>query len=854
MVQVKSPYNFVPAPDSEGLVYHPAWSVKVSHDIPFSDGLSGEIRFTIEAKTPVFIRNGTSELMDEKETDFSHVVVDGKKRFFIPATSLKGMTRNVLEILSRSRMRFINDHRHSVRQIMRPNSEEKIDEGYGLIDQDEQKKIYAGYLKWEEGRWFIYPCGKPFKIHYKELDEFFNLGENSFERNFARNDSRAKIGSKFENRTASYKYKNILKGKTLESTFKKDEKRSHRILEYVKFSDSDGFEGRIVCTGQAMAYSVKQARRGEYVFRGRREDVVSDKNKRLEVREEVWQAFKLTTRIGEHDESPDWKFWQKEREKGIPVFFRHDDVDKNKVKDFGLTFMYKEPVKFSVRELLQYDCWGKGDNYQPDLAETIFGYLDEANEGNSLKGRVFFSHAFALGDPPQLEEHSAVLASPKSSYYPFYLKQNGDCKKAVRRYRTYNDSPALRGFKRYPVREDFIKQDTTGMSQDIISRFRPLAAGARFAGCIRFHNLKKAELGALLSALTFHGDNGEQYFHSLGGGKPFGYGRIQLKVDKVRLYDCEEDDYLQFDDFLSAFECEMKTFDPDWNHRDWLKELFAMAKPHPSSDQVLGYMALDDFKEVKKEGKFLCDYSKLVDNDGQEINEFCSDSEDYIRGQKEVEKKFVAETQKAIKRLADPDLRKADEQIRKGELESALNFLKALREKFGDLPDILDLIKKCLVEDVKNKLALHDDRGRLEATVKPLLMANPEYELVRDKLPALIDQRLHELRLRVEEERKKKVQEPLVFDDFSFESVKNIVKKRYESLGLGKGDSLPEDDIQKVEEAVRKSFEEESGRGKKSKFHKKGKPCSFNKFPWTDIQRWLGKDRAKALYHELIED
>jgi hypothetical protein len=41
-MSIKSPYNFVPAP-TEDQVFKPEWADQVSHDIPFSDGESGEI-------------------------------------------------------------------------------------------------------------------------------------------------------------------------------------------------------------------------------------------------------------------------------------------------------------------------------------------------------------------------------------------------------------------------------------------------------------------------------------------------------------------------------------------------------------------------------------------------------------------------------------------------------------------------------------------------------------------------------------------------------------------------------------------------------------------------------------------
>ena len=46
MSQVKSTYNFVPAPE-EHEVFKPEWANDVSHDIPFEDGESGEIEIEL---------------------------------------------------------------------------------------------------------------------------------------------------------------------------------------------------------------------------------------------------------------------------------------------------------------------------------------------------------------------------------------------------------------------------------------------------------------------------------------------------------------------------------------------------------------------------------------------------------------------------------------------------------------------------------------------------------------------------------------------------------------------------------------------------------------------------------------
>jgi len=89
-----------------------------------------------------------------------------------------------------------------------------------------------------------------------------------------------------------------------------------------------------------------------------------------------------------------------------------------------------------------------------------------------------------------------------------------------------NDITFVKMFGRKMMGND--KLDTT---------IRPIDKGAVFKGCIRFHNLKPEELGALLSAITFH--NTPDCYHQIGKAKPYGYGKITINVDKLNLVDQE---------------------------------------------------------------------------------------------------------------------------------------------------------------------------------------------------------------------------------------------------------------------------------------------------------------------------
>lgn len=102
LTDIKAPYNFVPL---DPLVVCPDWADRVAQDVPFADGLSGHLDLTLEARTPVFVRDPSN---GEQFCRFP----DGSPG--IPGTSIKGMLRNVIEIASFGRMDRIADRRFGV--------------------------------------------------------------------------------------------------------------------------------------------------------------------------------------------------------------------------------------------------------------------------------------------------------------------------------------------------------------------------------------------------------------------------------------------------------------------------------------------------------------------------------------------------------------------------------------------------------------------------------------------------------------------------------------------------------------------------------------------------------------------
>ena len=172
-----------------------------------------------------------------------------------------------------------------------------------------------------------------------------------------------------------------------------------------------------------------------------------------------------------------------------------------------------------------------------------------------------------------------------------------------------DDGFEIAGRKRYPVHkgDEVFTKNQEKSSENVKSFFAPLDKGTKFSGKVKFHNLKKAEIGALISAITFH--NTKNTFHNLGFAKPYGYGKCTIEITNLSQDEIRE--------YLAAFEKEILKQIPYWGDlekNDSLKELLAMAMEQESKgDFTLDYMEKpDDFTNAKKENESLKPYSSLV--------------------------------------------------------------------------------------------------------------------------------------------------------------------------------------------------------------------------------------------------
>ena len=607
MEAIPSPYYFVPLED---YVYLPEWGGGVSHDIPFSDGLSGELEIEVEAMRPIYVRNTAEKPADLKrfhsssrEHPDAQATAQFKEwasfyklgdRYAIPATSIRGAIRNVIKIASFGSFREAvsdhpeNDERYSVRDLYLKPYQNRFVRGGKCLSQ-------GGWLRKEGNVWKMYPSDYQ-RVDQSALADFAKIRWDDFL-------NTAKCDKDHDPKQSAVKAKNEMWLKhsgTLE-------------IDYVKGKEIDQTgNGRHLTTGAggkplhltyALASSLgSKTDRGHLVFTGQPSSRRPPKNKHMEFIFELPGACLSKGRATElearqirdfefvHAESRAWKYWQPKFDRGdfVPVFWiapAPGQPKGNGLQALGLAQMFRYPADRTLRDGILPKHREPGH----DLADLVFGSL----RGNELRGRATFSHFLAEGSPKSPGAVWTVLGSPKPTFYPNYLEQEYTPQTGrlnANDYRTLmSDRIQLRGWKRYAVRPDAKKEEVTlpkahdftreePSSFDAATAFAPLPPGTKFTGKLRFHNLRPMELGALIWAIEWGGH--QNLRHLLGMGKGLGLGSVKMSIRKPQ--DCSFEKAngsgkVTAEDARKFFAGEMEKARPGWSRSDALCELLLLA-------------------------------------------------------------------------------------------------------------------------------------------------------------------------------------------------------------------------------------------------------------------------------------
>lgn len=600
---IDAPYNFVPLAD---WVHLPDWAARVSHDLPFRDGLCGHLDLTLTAQTPILVGREQTPATEHAPGEVKPYQLPDE-RYALPGTALKGMIRSVIEIASFARMNAVDDIRYGLRDI----SGKYVSTAYASRVGD---RLKTGFMRLGlDGHPIITPCAMV-RLSHRALEEWLEQRPPIFR----------------ADRSVKAKYQ-----RWIEVCGRRGEDP-----ERLRFSIDDGqavqlgsgsIEGVPVFTGQISNSQSKNGKKLDFVFYD------EDSASAFPLQSSDWGGFlfihgdQATRDAADMSWPGHWKqrFWDNE---SVPVFYLRDAA-KTRV---GLAFMPRLAGDFSTHEMIAHTSGqhldGQGKGYW-DFAELLFGTVGDQSEA-CLKGRVTFGHAIAPSCRQPSATEPTILNGPKASYFPNYLLQDADERNWTLRRGGYatclatpeHPEPEIRGWKRYPARVQESLQaltDEQRANKRVQMVLHPLPADTQFNCRVDFHNLLPTELGALCWALTWGGDS--RLRHSVGMGKPFGLGQLTIAIDDAVVRPNAAEAAAQAwqhyrDAFIEHMQSAARALGKTWRESPQVTTLLGMADPDNASrfKGSLKHMALEpkrninEFVAAKQAGLVLADYPRTT--------------------------------------------------------------------------------------------------------------------------------------------------------------------------------------------------------------------------------------------------
>lgn len=548
----RAPYNFVALPEQTVEALRPPWGDRYHTE----KRLTGHIDCTLTTESPLYVRaalnreeyeaqsqrQGKKRGLQDDKTEFFYIDPETKQPV-IPGSSLRGMLRTLMEIVAYAKLEFVSDE-SLVYRSMDPTSHGlhyrerlvKFD-GTEQNERGRQVRLYtplmkAGYIhRTQDGNWQIQPAREIGGTTYARIGHR-DLGR--LERDLSpvpgcRNASWVYF------QPDAFDYKDVRGG------FLRIKKA--RVLRASATERKGLLKGTVIRSGPM------PTKRSEAVIYP-----VDDTAKSIPVSDEMAEIYRA--QISQEQEQ--LLGLDGVLNDGQPVFYLKE---KGELTFFGHTMMMRLPYpdEHTPKDFIPEEL---RDATHTDLAEAIFGYVGEKKlqeRQQAWAGRVFVhdAHLQTGQSDWQLQEEPITpktLGSPKPTTFQHYLVQrNPDPFQAGRtrdgrpRYRKelsdYTAQPGvdsvIRGHKLYWHRGNVSAAQIDEDQEKIKppeedtqhTQIRPVRSGVSFAFSIRFENLSQVELGALLWVLTLPGEDGKEYRHKLGMGKPLGMGSVHLQPE-----------------------------------------------------------------------------------------------------------------------------------------------------------------------------------------------------------------------------------------------------------------------------------------------------------------------------------
>ena len=583
------PYNFVSLGESSKAERHEVKKGK----------FSGKIKCSLKNLTPLFIGgNEDKERTLVEEVEECHETKDGKEcykvtKYMIPASTIKGELRNIIEVLTRSCIKNVEDER----LIYRAGAFKLKEKKFGIIKTLPNGKndgiIEGADVIRIERELAISKVKSLKKIggknNTKDYEGFYEIYVN-----------KNKVNN-YKANPESYKYDKKI-----------DEEKDYEIL-------IDRIAGCMEKSILWIGTEFPRRKKGEKLPTYAK--ILVPNKKRYKFSAEEYNDLKILIEERNNSKKP---LYVDEIKKDDPIIFK---VDRN---DRAINLVFSEiprlrykcspldliPEKFKPcinKEKLCFACrvFGTiGDN-----SKSKENNNDSKNESFAISSRIFITDALSLDTRDEKKEKELdrlrSLGEPHPTLLGFYLKY-GDYDKRydkgkyeIRGRKFYwHHTKKIEAGKNWENYRNSIETKNHDNTNSKIYFLEPLQ---KFEFEIDFKDLTEQELGILLYSIEV--EEGKS-LHKLGKAKAYGFGSCEIKIDKCLIE--TEKKYIFFDkndsfkeyskeEYTTQFiEEAKKEYFIDSNEREEIKEL----KYILNRNNILNFSNnKSSFPEIEKGGK-----------------------------------------------------------------------------------------------------------------------------------------------------------------------------------------------------------------------------------------------------------
>ncbi len=552
-------YNFVELPDKV------VKAVGNAEDLPHQDNYSnpnfpntGHFNIKATTKSPLYVRCALTKKQVEQKAEeenqndlkFTDKIANTFDFFYtneqekeqsatIPGSSLRGMLRNILEILSYSKISVVqNKPKMFYRAVAAPK-----DDSLGNLYKEKIKNLQVGCLKKKENKWFVKPAKQISDVWQNVRAEKPYLSiKDSF--------VNGKVSNFLEYNHENYKPQ-IHKIK-FDAQISETQDWKDRTVNYIQITDIGGsdssyeYDGFLVCSGNMLENDSD----GNQSPREKHTLILPEDSETDEIKIQSQAILDYKDSLTDFlKESPFDKNFGCLKE-NHPVFYI---IENDEVCAFGQTPNFRLPAIFEPenRASTPLDFVPKELREEKDIdfAEAIFGFTKKDGKGKekAYASRVYFSDAKLAKSQSDIFLEvitPPILATPKPTAFQNYLVQNSEKREELKHFASETPKEtAIRGHKLYwhrgivenqdlKAKPNTPKVDSFGNVDEnskVHTQFKPVKCGITFEFKVCFENLSNEELGALCWALNPQGEPGKSYFHKLGMGKAFGMGAVYLE-------------------------------------------------------------------------------------------------------------------------------------------------------------------------------------------------------------------------------------------------------------------------------------------------------------------------------------